>query len=282
MMRNNLFVFKLSKIYLTAIPFLAAVLAFAIGHVSYKIYLPIWLINSCLMILATWILSGKNAENPDYIKNRLIISGWFLITPWIFISIFAGFGPPPSTIEGWVENATEQQIRYLILIMAGISITIGLILISEELKRNGEYLYSALGRIMMSIAIPLFIINMTFWGSFLTESFKIFVKSPLQKRPDWYLVMKEQFMIIGMTEVALIYLATFAFAMSLKTSGFLSSRSCRIYAIVSLCGAIFNLIPPGSPDPFSTISYVVSIPAFPFIMPYLMGINLLANRDRNK
>ncbi len=281
-MRNNLFILKLSKIYLTAIPFLAAILAFAIGHINYKIYLPAWLINSILMILAARVLSRQNADKLDDAKSRLITGGWFLIVPWIFISIFAGFGPPPSTIEGWVENATEQQIRYLILIMAGISITIGLILISEELKRKGEYLYSALGRITMTIAIPLFIINMTFWGSFLTASFKIFVASPLQKRPDWYLVMKEQFMIIGMTEVSLIYLATFAFAMSLKTSGFLSSRPCRIYAVVSLCGAVLNLIPPGSPDPFSTISYMVSIPAFPFIMPYLMGINLLANRDRNQ
>lgn len=281
-MRNNLFILKLSKIYLTAIPFLAAILAFAIGHINNKIYLPVWLINSILMILAARVLSRQNADKHDDAKSRLITGGWFLIVPWIFISIFAGFGPPPSTIEGWVENAMEQQIRYLILIVAGISITIGLILISEELKRKGEYLYSALGRITMSIAIPLFIINMTFWGTFLTESFKIFVKSPLQKRPDWYLVMKEQFMIIGMTEVSLIYLATFAFAMSLKTSGFLSSRACRIYAVVSLCGAVLNLIPPGSPDPFSTISYMVSIPAFPFIMPYLMGINLLANRDRNQ
>lgn len=281
-MYNNLFILKLSKIYLTAIPFLAAILAFAIGHVNYKIYLPIWLINSILMILAAWILSRQNAAKRDDAKSRLIISGWFLIIPWIFISIFAGFGPPPSTIEGWVENAMEQQIRYLILIVAGISITIGLVLISEELKRKGEFFYSALGRITMSIAIPLFIINMTFWGSFLTASFKIFVASSSQKRPDWYLVMKEQFMIIGMTEVSLIYLATFAFAMSLKTAGFLSSRACRIYAVVSLCGAILNLIPPGNPDPLSTISYLVSVPAFPFIMPYLMGVNLLANRDLNQ
>lgn len=278
-MRNNLFIFKLSKIYLISIPFLAAILAFAIGHVNYKIYLPIWLINAFLMITAARILGKENSDKHDDVQSRLIISSWFLIVPWIFISIFAGFGPPPSTIEGWVENATEQQIRYLILIMAGVSITIGQVLLSEELKRNGEYLYSAAGRILMIIAIPLFVINMTFWGSFLTESFKIFVASPLQKRPDWYLIIKEQFMIIGVTEVSLIYLATFAIAMSMKISGFLSSRACKIYAIVSLLGAFLNLIPPGSPDPFSTISYLVAIPAFPFIMPYLMGINLLAKRD---
>lgn len=274
-MSNKLTQVNISKIYLICIPFLSAVLAFTVGHVSYKVYLPIWLINSCLMIIAARILSGQYSDiNEDGRKGR-IISGWFLIIPWIFISIFAGFGPPPSTIEGWVESAMEQQIRYLILVMAGILVTTGLILLGEEQKRSGEYLYSTLGRILISIAIPLFIINMTFWGSFLTESFKIFAASPLEKRPEWYLVIREQFIIVGLTEVTLIYLATSAFVMSLKSSGLLSSRSCKIYVIISTSAAVLNLLPSSFPEPFATISYLVSIPAFPFIMPYLIGINLL-------
>ncbi|MBE9462645.1 hypothetical protein ACFP1I_09595 [Dyadobacter subterraneus] len=277
-MDNKLLLVRLSRIYLLSIPFLGAILAFAVGHVSYKIYLPVWLINAFMMVISTRILVGQNFDSQNNDHKRQIVSIWFLIIPWIFISIFAGFGPPPATIEKWVETAMEQQIRYLILIIAGIFVNIGLILLGEHLKHRGEYLYSTLGRIMMSIAIPLFILNMTFWGTFLTESFKIFAALPLQKRPEWYLVIKEQFMIIGMTEVTLTYLATFAFVMSLKASGLFGSRTRNAYAVVSLLAATLNLLPPSCPDPLATISYLVSIPAFPFIMPYLIGVNLLVSK----
>jgi type II secretory pathway component PulF len=47
-----------SQIYLTLVPFLAAVFGLGVGYVSYKIYLPIWIINVCLMVTATWILGA--------------------------------------------------------------------------------------------------------------------------------------------------------------------------------------------------------------------------------
>jgi hypothetical protein len=120
--------------------------------------------------------------------------------------------------------------------------------------------------------MPLFMINMAYWGSFLSEAFRNFKTA---NRPDWYLALRELFYLISTAEVSLIYLATAMFAMALGKSGYFKPAAVRAYVIISFCAGLVNLIPPSAPDPFSTISYLVSVPAIPFIMFYLMGVNLL-------
>jgi hypothetical protein len=190
-------------------------------------------------------------------------------------------GPPPATIAEWVATATEQETRYYILIGVGIMLTGGLALLREKLKEAGENFYSMLGFTAIMIKAPLFIINMAYWGSFLTASFKIFVAAPAEKRPDWYLIMKELFYSIGMVEVGLTYLATAAFAASLKKAGWFKSGICNAYIFLSFLGFLLNLLPSWLPQPWGTIGYVVAIPAFPLIMPYLMGINFLSKLVSN-
>lgn len=53
--------------------------------------------------------------------------------------------------------------------------------------------------------------------------------------------------------------------------------------IFSLVGAFMSISPSFSVEPLEIVTYLVSIPAFPFIMPYLMALNLLnlANRVPN-
>jgi hypothetical protein len=266
---------NISHIYLTLVPFLTAILAFGIGHISYKIYLPIWIIHACLMVIAAWVLGAHFIRSHDVEKKHLVVIASFLIVPWIFFSIFFGMGPPPSKPAEWVATAAEQQVRYSFLLIGGVLITFGFAILREKLKKAGENFYSLLGLIAIMIAIPLFIINMTFWGSFLVESFRIFVASASEKMPEWYLPIRNQFGFISVVEVALTYLATAAFAASLKTAGWFRKTACRIYIIISLLGFLFIVLSPFSPEPIATAGFAVSIPAVPFIMPYLIGINLL-------
>lgn len=273
---------NISRIYLILVPFLAAALAFTVGHISYTIYLPIWIVHACLMMIAAWTIGAHLLKSPDIEKKQLIIIALLLIVPWLFISIFFGMGPPPPTVAGWVAAAMEQQVRYYILIGAGILCTTGLVLLRERLKAAGEGFYSMLGFTAIMIKIPLFIVNMAYWGSYLTASFKLFVAAPAEKRPDWYLVMREFFFSIGLVEVGVTYLATAAFAASLKKSGWFTRGACNAYIAFSIVGFLLNLIPPSFPEPLATLSYVVAIPAFSLIMPYLMGINLLIKGNPNK
>ncbi|UHG94757.1 hypothetical protein [Spirosoma oryzicola] len=271
----------LSRFYLTLVPFLAAAVALAIGHSKPQLYLPIWLAHALLMAFAVWRL-GKNCfTNPDPFQRQLGRIALLVIIPWIFFTVFAGMGPPPTSIPDWVQTATEQQIRYALLIAGGMSITVGLTLLANKLRQTGETHYWLLGLLALGIALPLYIANMAYWGSFLVESFTNFSAASVAKRPDWYLSMRALFSWISSVEVALLYLASAAFAIGLQAAGWFKTSPCRVYILLSLVGALLSVLPTFSMEPLVMATYLVSIPAFPFIMPYLMALNLLnlANRD---
>jgi hypothetical protein len=280
-MQQNLFKRYLSAVYLILVPFLAAILGFGVGHISYKIYLPVWIINVCLMVLAAWVLSGQ-LKNDDAEKKDVIAISLFLIAPWIFISIFFGMGPPPSTAWEYAAAATEQQVRYAILVMSGMFIALGCALLRQRLKEAGENFYSLIGFTAIMIAIPLFILNMIFWGSYLVEAFRSFSNAPSEKRPDWYLPVRSLFSSISLVEVALIYLATAAFAASLKVAKWFKPGACFIYIAISLLGMVLDILPSVLPESFAAVGFFVSIPAIPFIMPYFFGVNLLLRINSNK
>ncbi|QMW00969.1 hypothetical protein [Spirosoma foliorum] len=274
----------ISRLYLTLVPFLAAGVALGLGHSKPQLYLLIWIAHAALMAFAIWGL-GKNCfTNPDPEQRQLGTIALLVIIPWIGFTLFAGMGPPPTSIPDWVNTATEQQIRYALLIAGGILITVGLALLANKLRQSGEQSYWLLGILALGIALPLFILNMAYWGSFLGESFTNFSAASVAKRPDWYLSMRALFTWISGVEVALLYLATAAFGLALQSASWFESRACRLYVFFSLVGAFLSILPSFSFDPLIIATYLVSIPAFPFIMPYLMALNLLnlANRIPNR
>ena len=274
---------KISRIYLVLVPFLAFIIGFGAGHSHYVYYIPIWAIHACLMVAAAWVLGAHAVKSPEADKKHLVVLSIFMAAPWLFFSIFAGMGPPPSTMRGWVDTAREQEIRYFILIFGGVLLGIGSVLLKDYLQRSGDRVYSGIGGAALVIAIPLFIVNMAYWGSYLTESFRIFVASDApSKRPDWYTTSRELFFTISVAEIGLMYLATAFFALSLRRVGLIGRGGLRAYVILSGLGFVLNLLPPGLPEPLSTMTYLVSIPAVPFIMPYLMGVGLLKRAGEKK
>ena len=270
---------NVSQVYLSLVPLLGIIFGFGVGYISYKIYLPIWIINVCLMVTAAWFLGGHVIKNNDAERKHFAAGAFFLIVPWIIISMFFGLGPPPDTHAGWVATATEQQARYLMLVIAGLFIAFGFSVLREKLKDTKGGFYSLLGYTAIMIAIPLFIINMIYWGTYLVELFKIVVASSSEKMPEWFLPTRKIFGLISLVEVALTYLAIAAFAASLRAAGWLSKTACRVYIGISFLG--FLIMSLSFIKPLETVSNFASIPAIPFLMPYFMGINLL-RRAGNK
>ena len=226
------------------------------------------------MVMASWIL-GLHIINKKTEKTHLAAGAFFLIVPWILVSMFFGLGPPPDTATEWVATATEQQVRYSILTVAGVFIALGFNLLKEKLKAEGENYYSLLGFVAIIIAIPLFILDMLFWGFSLTESFKILVSTNSEKLPEWFKPIRVLFGMISLVEVALTYLAITFFAVSMNRIGWLGKTSSKIYIMISLFAFILIVLSAFLPEPFVTAGFAVSIPAIPFLMPYFMGINLL-------
>ena len=127
----------------------------------------------------------------------------------------------------------------------------------------------------MMIAIPLFIFKMAYYNSFLLETFRIRLASASDKMPEWYSPIQGLMVIIMAVEVALTYLATAAFAASLKSAAWFKKTASNIYIIISLLCFLSAVTVVFYPSPISNAGGSVTIPALPFIMPYLIGINLL-------
>lgn len=266
---------RTSYIYLLAVPVIAAALGFGVGHVSYKFYLPVWLLNATLMLMASWSLGLNVIRQKDESNIILATAAFFLIAPWILISMFAGLGPPPETPSEWTNTAKEQQVRYFMLVICGVLIAFGFAALRNSLRAKGENFFSLLGLTAVLIAIPLFIVNMLYWGFYLTELFQIQSTHYKANFPDWFLPVRQLFGLISVTEVALTYFATFAIAVSMKKAGWLSKTSCFFYTLFSLLAFTIIVLSAFLTEPLKVPGFAVSIPAFPFLMPYFMGVNLL-------
>ena len=266
-MESKLLKRNISQVYLSLVPFLVTAFGLGVGYISYKIYLPIWIINVCLMVAASWTLGLHVIRNQDVEKKHLAIAAFLLVVPWILVSMFFGLGPPPQTPAGWVETATEQEIRYIMLVIAGVFIALGFAALREKLKNTAGSFYAMLGFSAIMIAIPLFIVNMIFWSAYLPELFSFMVTSGLEERPEWNNPVRAQFHLLAVVEVSITYLAVAAISAALRDAGWLSKIASRICILISLVGFL-TVVFFGHSSPFL-------IPAFPSLIPYYIAISLL-------
>ena len=275
-MQTNLLKRNVSQIYLSLIPFIIIIVGLTFGHSSYKIYLPLTIINAFLMIIAAWILGVHVIRKHDAEKKHLGILASLLVIPWMLLFVISGIGAPPfNNPAEYVATAAEQEVRYSFLLVGGVAIAFGFAILREKLKKCGEEFYSWLGLIAIMIAVPLFIVNMAYYNSFLLETFRIRVASGSDKMPEWFSPVREQMVIIMAVEVALTYLATAIFAASMKSASWFKKTASYIYIIFSLLCFLSALLVIFAPEPIASACSIVCIPALPFIMPYFMGINLL-------
>ena len=268
-------------IYLCCIPVLTLILAFALGHITYKLYVPIWLLNFCIMAWAVRALGAKAFRAVEKEKRYLAYGSSLLILPVCLLSILFGMGAPPGTIQEWVDTATEQKIRFDILLADGILIALGLSLIKLVLQEKGEKLYTQLGYTAIIIAIPLFFINTSFWHSFALQAFKIKIASGAPNKPqEWYSPAAQQTWIITIGQGLLTYFAVAMFASSLRQTKIFRPIPAVIYITFSVIAIVSILLFPLYPDAtaFSGFPYYpFMIPAVPIMLCYYVGVNILRN-----
>ncbi|TDE17081.1 hypothetical protein [Dyadobacter psychrotolerans] len=277
-MHNQKLYRNISQAYLSMIPIVTAVLGFTLNNVSYQTYLPIWLTSAFLMMAASWILGARSFTNTNNEKQYLAVSGFLLVAPWIFFSIFAGMGSPPETYAEWVSNAFEQQVRYAFLITGGVLLTFGFAVLRDGIKDTSGRIFSIIGFTAIAIAMTFFILDMGYWHSFLLETFKTKEAVSLNKLPEWHKPVQKLFLLISIVEVSLAYLATAAFVASLKSAGWLKNNASRIYIVISLLAFILVSLYGFYPEKVTNNGfpfYPFMIPAIPFVMPFYIGVNLL-------
>jgi hypothetical protein len=78
---------KLSLVYLRLIPLVTATIGFGISPVSYKIYLPVWGLNACLMTLSAYNPGIRRLWKRDQSgRHRLTTALYYVQHGWCFPS----------------------------------------------------------------------------------------------------------------------------------------------------------------------------------------------------
>jgi len=269
-----------SLIYLMALPVIWSIVGLVFGYSSYKIYLPLWILNVTLMIACTWTIGKFNSikDNQDKLPNARI--GALFIIPFMLISMFAGLGEPPfDNPSQWVSSATEQRVRYYFLIVAGVLVALAFTLLDHELKKADEKFYSTIGSLAIKLAIPIFLFNQTYFGFYYTRLSRLMEEADMAKMPDWAIPLSSQYYYSDVIVSALVYLGTAFFVASLKRKGWFTKPASNIYIALCVFCLLVDFLPGIFPkpwiEPFSTLNFFVSIPAVPFLISYYMGINML-------
>lgn len=272
---------KIAKWYLYLVPATGSALAFGIGHVHYSIYLPIWIINGLIMLTACRWLGFAELQKHELLNRKLMLAGFFFILPWILISMFAGLGPPPETIEGWAATAREQQLRYCMLMIVGVFEVVAFTFLYEGFKHKEGSWMARIAWVCMLVAIPLFLLNMTYWSSYLPQLFQQMHAQGEQVLPVWAQPLRNQFGMISAAEVTLTYLATSVFALALLHSKLFKAGAAWLYMFLSALAGLVMMLSVFFPDSLAIPGFALSIPAFPFLLPYYMGIQFLIIGSRN-
>ena len=263
---------RVSYVFLCIVPFLSfpvvGVRAFRVPGV----YQAVGVAYFAAVAIAAWILSA-GAIRADVQGRRLLgLAGTLLITPFALVALlWVGLGAP------WQASATENQMRYLVLIVMAAAVAIGFVVLREALSEAGERFYATLGFAAIMLSGPLYLM----WNIFAFAAF--FGKEHAGEMPAAIVSLRDMLDLLLFVAGFLTYLATVAFAASLGRVQWLGRGAARTFIIVSGVALLFLLIRGLQyPDPralsspwYTSPGFIVGIPAVPFIMPFLFGVVLL-------
>lgn len=233
------------------------------------------------IVAAAWSLGARSIICRDDREQRLALAGLLLMVPSILMALlWVGLGPP------WEATPAENRMRYLVLVIDSIAVTSGFILFEHALHEAGERLYSILGTAFLILAGAAYLV----WNCFFLGLYV--VKARGGETPAAFVSLSDSIDALIFIACILTYLGTLIFAVCLGRVGWLGRGATRVYVIANLLLLILILIKGLSyPDPtaksapwYLNLGFVAGIPAVPWIIPYLFGVILLrqTNRQRNE
>ena len=223
--------------------------------------------------LALWKLGASAIRSASEKRQTLALAGGLLVMTWGFFSFLPGIGPPG------MQTHEENQLRYLILLIDSILITYGLLLLRESLSQAGEQFYSTLGFSATILAAPLYLT----WATLMLGFHRAAGLAGSGEVPSWITSLSDVSDILLFFGGVMIYMATAAFAVSLRRTQWLGRRPTSAFVTVSFL-ALICLVTRGLafPDPaiafahwYTIPGWVAGIPAIPWIMPCMFGVILL-------
>jgi hypothetical protein len=270
---------RISFVFLCATPFLAAIAAVARPLRIPGVYHVIGGVLFAGISIAAWTL-GARAIRADVQGRRLLgLAGILLVTPFALVALlWVGIGGP------WAATAAENQMRYLVLIVMASAAAGGFVVLKEALSEPGERFYSTLAFAAIILAGPLYLV----WDAFVFAAY--FAKEHTGEIPPALMSLQIGLNLLLSLAGALTYVATAAFAASLARTEWLGRKAALAYIIVNFIALFFIVINVQQrPDPAAVSQpwyimpgFILGIPAFPLIMPFLLGVVLLRRAGDEK
>jgi hypothetical protein len=272
-MTGSRFIRRLSLIVL-CIGLLVTTVLFAVraeyGAPWQDILIAVQLIVLCL---AAWGLGAFAITDADQARRQWAAAGMLLILPWILFALLSGFGRPDQA------TTSENLTRYVVLFVGVIAVGAGFVLLRDALREAGERFYSSLGFAAAIMASPTYLI----WASIALQYTSVKLHAGGAQVPPAILSLAIWSEVLLFAGGLLTYIATAAFSASLAQVRWLGRSGAVCLAFVSIVAALLLAIRGLSfPNPktafnhwYTTVGWMVSIPAVPWMMPCILGIVLL-------
>jgi hypothetical protein len=260
---------RISYVFLCAIPFLN------FGVIGARALRPYWfagIVYFAAMIIAAWSLCGRALRSGTEREQRMSLTGGLLILFTVVTALlWVGLAPP------FQATPIENRMRYMVLVLGSVAVTIGFVLLEALVRENGEYLLSRIAATVAMLGGAAYLI----WNCHALGVYVIRVRTG--HVPTEFTVMSEVLDSLLFAACVLTYLATLGFALSMGRVGLLSRGGKIGFAVANLILLGLLLVRGLSfPDPRATstpwyfnLGFIAGIPAVPWIMPYLFGVVLL-------
>ena len=231
---------------------------------------------TCL-VLCAWALSRPAAGPLSEQASLLRVAGFLFLSPFGFVALlWVGLGSP------WDATAIENRMRYAVLVMASVAVTVAFVVAKEALSDSSDRLFPALTLAAGTLSGGGYLV----WSSFYLGAYASKVATG-HLAPFLPSIMDILDVLLFVAS-ALAYFATAALSHSLRRAGWL--RPTPAFAFVLLCAVGFTFLMlrglaypnpnQGSAAWYTRPGFIAGIPAIPWVMPYLLGIVLLRQAGR--
>jgi cytochrome bd-type quinol oxidase subunit 2 len=262
---------RIAYVFLCALPFLDLALAGARPLRVSPVYQIVGIALFVFVVLAAWAVGARTIRSGEDSTRKLALSGLLLLMPYVLIALlWIGIGAP------FQASASENYMRYLVLITSTVCVTGGFIILHDSLPERGERLYSSAG---FAAAIPAGAAYLVCLGMSLAGT-GMRLNGDTTPPPSIFGHMYDALEFVACTTT---YLATALFAVALARANLLGRGGARGYAIANVVlialivtrGVGFPEISENSAPWYTRPGVIAGIPAIPWLMPALLGGVLL-------
>jgi hypothetical protein len=244
----------------------------ALFGIPYRYSPPVSLCLTAVGLAAVFLpaLALAVAMATDKSGSRITaIAGFALVAPVGLFAFLPGFGPPDAV------SASENYLRYIVLLAGSVCLGIGLILLSASAEERGSSVLGRLAQTAAVLAAPLYIL----WATVLIEIVTIMSLPAHVAGGPWLRWVSDWSDIILFAAGILTYLSAATLSVALFEVGQLRRGPALAFSSISSVAAALlltrGLAFPSPADAFRhwyTIpGWAAGIPAVPWMIPAFLG-----------